>query len=275
MTVTTRLMETHDILLLLVPLMEKAPWVRKRHGQLEKFEDQDWRRVSDDDVSQLPKLHSQVWLSIYNLAMDGECRARYTLSSYRKENLLRLRRYMNEIVFDQIPILTNLLRQLEEMAITGTFTGETPSAPPFIVEVVAEIRETLMAYYEDRWVELAEKAKKGVFVKETMAEMQRLQDMITVPSFDEDYKCANCEELSTMRCSRCKKEWYCGRNCQVTHWDSHKAICDARQKSAENGDDATKVQTSEDMVLFCAKCFFFLLPSSFFLLSLFFLSSFN
>lgn len=229
LTVTSRLMETHDVLLLLVPLMEKAPWVRKRRDQIEKFEEQDWVRIADEDISELPKLHSQVWLAIYNLAMDGECRARYQLTSYRKENLLRLRRYMNEIVFDQIPPLSNLLRQLEEMAITGSFTGEQPCAPPFVVEVVAEIRETFLAHYDGRWEEIAETVKKDVFVKETEAEMRRLGDMITVPDIN-DFVCAKCEAPSTMRCSRCKKEWYCGRECQVAHWLDHKSICDLHVK---------------------------------------------
>jgi zinc finger MYND domain-containing protein 10 len=30
LTVTTRMLDTHDVLLTLVPLMEKAPWVRRR-----------------------------------------------------------------------------------------------------------------------------------------------------------------------------------------------------------------------------------------------------
>ncbi|CAK0891259.1 unnamed protein product [Prorocentrum cordatum] len=44
LAVTTRLLETHDVLLLLVPLMEKAPWVRKNrlNGRIQKFEEHEW-----------------------------------------------------------------------------------------------------------------------------------------------------------------------------------------------------------------------------------------
>eukprot|EP00397_Hematodinium_sp_SG-2012_P048327 GEMP01055321.1.p1 GENE.GEMP01055321.1~~GEMP01055321.1.p1 ORF type:complete len:497 (+),score=90.20 GEMP01055321.1:41-1492(+) len=249
LTVTSRLMETHDVLLLLVPLMEKAPWVRKRRDQIEKFEEQEWVKVADDDIAQLPKLHSQVWLSIYNLVMDGECRARYQLTSFRKDNLLRLRRYLNEIVFDQIPPLSNLLRQLEEMSITGNFTGEQPVVTPFVVEVVAEIRETMLAHYDGRWDEIVATVKKEVFVKETEAEMRRLGDMITMPDLDE-YICAKCDQLSSMRCSRCKKEWYCSRDCQVAHWPDHKIMCDLNVKADENSapQDAGGHRTSEDIM---------------------------
>lgn len=185
LAVTTRLLETHDVLLLLVPLMEKAPWVRKNriNGRIEKFEEHKWQVVEADDEGRLPKLHTQVWLSIYNLVMDAECRARYELTSFRRENLLRLRRYINEVVVDQLPPLTNLHRTLEEMSITGNFTGAAQSAAPspFVVELVAEAREALLRTYEDRWQEVADEQLKDVFVKETPDELKRLGHMISIP----------------------------------------------------------------------------------------------
>merc|ERR1719482_76874 len=186
LAVTTRLLETHDVLMLLVPLMEKAPWVRKNkiNGNIEKFEDHQWERVEADDEGRLPKLQTQVWLAIYNLVMDQECRTRYELTSIRRENLLRLRRYINEVVVDQLPPLTNLHRTLEEMSISGQFTGAdstSVTASPFVVELVAEARETLVRTYEGRWQEVADLQMKEVFVKETPEELKRLANMISIP----------------------------------------------------------------------------------------------
>jgi len=56
--------------------------------------------------------------------MDPQCRARYEIKSHRKENLLRLRRFLNEVIFDQLPPLTELLRTLEELAISGHLTQQ-------------------------------------------------------------------------------------------------------------------------------------------------------
>lgn len=185
LAVTTRLLETHDVLMLLVPLMEKAPWVRKNkiNGRIEKFEDHEWQPVEADDEGRLPKLHTQVWLAIYNLVMDGECRSRYELSSMRRENLLRLRRYINEVVVDQLPPLTNLHRTLEELSISGQFTGvaQAPAPSPFVVELVAEFREALLRTYEGRWREIADLQLRDVFVKETPDELKRLANMISIP----------------------------------------------------------------------------------------------
>jgi len=185
LAVTVRLLEAHDVLQLLVPLMEKAPWVRKNriNGRIEKFDEHKWEVVEADDEGRLPKLHCQVWLAIYNLVMDQECRSRYELTSFRKENLLRLRRYINEVVVDQLPPLTNLHRTLEEMSISGGFTGagNAPAPSPFVVELVAEAREMLARTYEGRWQEVADIQLRDVLVKETPDELRRLGDMISIP----------------------------------------------------------------------------------------------
>mmetsp|Transcript_20769 Transcript_20769/g.37819 ORF Transcript_20769/g.37819 Transcript_20769/m.37819 type:complete len:626 (-) Transcript_20769:21-1898(-) len=191
LAVTTRLLDTHDILMLLVPLMEKAPWVRvnKINGRIEKFEEHQWEKIPPDDEGRLPKLQTQVWLSIYNIVMDSECRARYEMTSIRRENLLRLRRFINEVVVDQLPPLTNLHRTLEELSISGQLTGvgNTPVATPFVVELVAEFRETLERTYDGRWAEVAEQQMQDVFIKETPEELKRLSNMISIPKelFDE------------------------------------------------------------------------------------------
>lgn len=39
-------------------------------------------------------------------------------------------------------------------------------------------------------------------------------------------RCVICGEVATKRCSRCRHEWYCRRQCQVEHWPRHKKACD-------------------------------------------------
>jgi len=85
---------------------------------------------------------------------------------------------------DQIPPLTNLHRTLEEMSISGRFTGAdagAPAASPFVVELVAEARERLVRTYEGRWQEVADHQLKEVLVKETPDELKRLGSMISIP----------------------------------------------------------------------------------------------
>ena len=49
--------------------------------------------------------------------MSQDSNRKYEITSFRKANLLRLRKYLNEVLLDQLPILTNLLRALEELSL--------------------------------------------------------------------------------------------------------------------------------------------------------------
>jgi len=46
--------------------------------------------------------------------------------------------------------------------------------------------------------------------------------------------CRNCgqvkEHSALMECSRCKSVQYCSKECQLTHWPSHKEVCDSRRR---------------------------------------------
>eukprot|EP00929_Paragymnodinium_shiwhaense_P121154 TRINITY_DN9329_c0_g2_i1.p1 TRINITY_DN9329_c0_g2~~TRINITY_DN9329_c0_g2_i1.p1 ORF type:complete len:719 (+),score=198.73 TRINITY_DN9329_c0_g2_i1:160-2316(+) len=48
--------------------------------------------------------------------------------------------------------------------------------------------------------------------------------------------CANCGKPSSTRCSKCRMEWYCGKDCQSKRWKEHKKECAelARRPPAES-----------------------------------------
>jgi len=238
LSATVRLLDTQDFLLTLVPLIEKAPWVRRNpKGQVQKFDKQEWVLVEEEEMGQLPDLQVQCFLAVHNLAMDPQCRNRYQMTSFRKDNLLRLRRFLNDVVFDQVPPLANLLRTLEELAISGQFTGVEEAHTPFIVELIAEIRETLLQTFEGRYEAISKEQIQRIFVKESQEELKGLVSMFTMPEELSNPTCAVCGEDAEDRCSRCHQEWYCGRQCQVKDWKRHKALCDvlceAEKKKSE------------------------------------------
>lgn len=37
--------------------------------------------------------------------------------------------------------------------------------------------------------------------------------------------CEVCKKPASSKCSKCKSSWYCGRECQVSAWKSHKQRC--------------------------------------------------
>lgn len=52
--------------------------------------------------------------------MDQECRRKYEFNEFRKSNVLRIKKFMNELLLDQIPILNSMLRPLEELRLMNT-----------------------------------------------------------------------------------------------------------------------------------------------------------
>ena len=66
----------------------------------------------------------------------------YEITSFRKDTLLRLRKFMNEVLIDQLPMLGDMHRALEEMSLKGN-TALTGSNA-FIVQAIPEMRTRIM-----------------------------------------------------------------------------------------------------------------------------------
>jgi hypothetical protein len=85
----------------LVPLLELKPWMRKtKKGEVEKFEDHRWVKVPPSEMNRMPKVEAQIWLTIYNMFLSQDTNRKYEVTSFRKANLLRLRKFLNEVTLD-------------------------------------------------------------------------------------------------------------------------------------------------------------------------------
>ena len=234
LAVVQQLIEQCDIFCVLVPLMETKPWVKDtKNGKL-IYENQQWLKLRDS--AKVPKVEAQIWLTVYNLFMNQDVRSKYELTSYRKNNLLRLRKFLNETVIDQIPVLGNLLRALEEMSIMNE--GSTSKISAFLIQQMPELANNICV--NRNWQEIAEHQRKNYLV-ETEESRKRMMDLLMTGLDDmlEDPTCANCGVPATNRCSKCHSEWYCSRKCQVEAWKKHKQIC------AVLAEQVTKKQPSE------------------------------
>lgn len=96
-----QLMDTTDIPLVLVPLLDFRPWLRTNSkGIQEKFEDNKWAEIKPHEKGKITKLEGQIWLTIYNMFMTQASNQKYELTTFRKANLMRLKKYMNEVLLD-------------------------------------------------------------------------------------------------------------------------------------------------------------------------------
>ena len=78
----------------------------------------------------------QVWLMLNNLLVDPKARAKYDMDDYRKEAVLRVRRYMNDILLDQLPLLKDLQRVLDELTMGVSSQQDESQTTRLIIEQV-------------------------------------------------------------------------------------------------------------------------------------------
>ena len=82
-------------------------------------------------------------------------------------------------------------------------------------------------------------------MKEDIDKVMKLYSSDVFEQFLEEAKCAECGKPATNRCSRCKNQWYCSRDCQLRQWKGHKAMCDLFFKNRE--EDSKRAEEAKQM----------------------------
>eukprot|EP00474_Spongospora_subterranea_P004847 CRZ05305.1 hypothetical protein [Spongospora subterranea] len=218
----TRMLNRQDILLSLVTVLDSGVFNRREEGKVEKFSDQEWRPVQGNDQFKLTRLEGNIWIAIYNFTMSPTCRQKFELDEYRLETLLKLKRFFNEILIDQLPMLEGVWRTVEQLSIAGLPNNSWKSSGLLIEQVADIYASTLGLNYSDIAVQLFEKFFKPEHIK---SELSQMADFFDEESYSTINKCMNCSRDADKRCSICKKVWYCSRQCQVDAWPNHKTDC--------------------------------------------------
>mmetsp|Transcript_18928 Transcript_18928/g.26049 ORF Transcript_18928/g.26049 Transcript_18928/m.26049 type:complete len:507 (-) Transcript_18928:218-1738(-) len=63
-----------------------------------------------------------------------------------------------------------------------------------------------------------------------MIENEDEDNQVREVAMDTVQRCPCCFQNGTQYCSRCMKQWYCSRKCQVLHWEKHKMVCNNARK---------------------------------------------
>ena len=56
--------------------------------------------MPESEQNRITKVEAQIWLTIYNMFLSQDTNRKYEVTSFRKQNLLRLRKYLNEMLLD-------------------------------------------------------------------------------------------------------------------------------------------------------------------------------
>ncbi|CAI9723186.1 Hypothetical predicted protein [Octopus vulgaris] len=236
LSILTRILNTHDLPILLVELLENPPWTQEIKGKTYKYYDCKWHEMkSTEDNLKLTKTEGQVWIALFNVIMKSSCQKKYEMTSYRKSILMKLRSHLTELLLDQMPALVEMRRYLEYLG-----HMETPAVKnELILEQIPQIRETILQKNKGKWKKLARKQSQTYFNPSEefiRGQAKRWAETYNLDVLDElipePPKCAVCGEKASKR------------ECQVSHWPKHKAVCDLiyEEKSDTNTNKNTKNQ---------------------------------
>ncbi|KAI8828820.1 hypothetical protein BJ741DRAFT_625233 [Chytriomyces cf. hyalinus JEL632] len=237
--VLTRILNVNEMICTCVFLIENAPWIQKSglKKKYSRFEAGAWKDVEDEEMQRLGKVEAQVWLALYNLLLDAECRRKLIYTDHNKAVILRLRSYVEPILVDQLPMLAQVQRHLDELLIMDVPTSIEKKA--LLIEQVPALSSEIMSKcnvprLSARFTALIQDETNGAEGMSSMAlakSMAAMYDLDNLDSLLEDPKCGKCGRLAENRCSKCKSEWYCNRQCQVQSWQKHKSICALMEES--------------------------------------------
>ncbi|XP_069001464.1 zinc finger MYND domain-containing protein 10 [Embiotoca jacksoni] len=227
-SVISRMLCTHNMPCVLVQLIDCCPWSRCREGEVQKFINGKWQKIPVEDHLKMTKLDGQVWLSLYNLLLKEDCQRKYDFNSFNKNQLLKLRGFLTDVLIDQLPNLVELQRFLAHLSVTDP----APPKKELILEQIPEMWNHIVGENSGKWKAIAKYQVKETFNPSESDLRQQARRLAQTYNLDvmesllpEKPKCGSCGIEATKRCSRCQGEWYCHRECQVKHWPKHKKAC--------------------------------------------------
>nr|XP_013799913.1 PREDICTED: zinc finger MYND domain-containing protein 10 [Apteryx mantelli mantelli]XP_013799914.1 PREDICTED: zinc finger MYND domain-containing protein 10 [Apteryx mantelli mantelli] len=264
----TRMLNTHNLPCLLVELVEHCPWSCREAGKLKKFENGAWHVVPPEDQVKMTKLDGQVWLALYNLLLSPECRRKYHFDGFNKSQLLKLRAFLTDVLLDQLPNLVEMQRFLSQLLklrafLTDVLLDQLPNlvemqrflsqlavtepAPPkkdLVLEQVPVVWDHILKKNAGKWEAIAKHQVKRMFSpteEELKFQARRWAQTYSLDMMEalipDKPRCRVCGSEAAKRCSRCRNEWYCTRECQVQHWQKHKTACNLVAEAPKQADD--------------------------------------
>jgi len=188
----TRILDTHDFLVMMVPLINEPPWTRRRVISdknddqkiiWEKYIDNNWEKVESENLLRLTKCEAQCWLAIFHLTCSKICRSQYGLNSFRKEQLLQLRKYLNNLMLDQLPVLSEVRRYMDELALMSVPENSTGHGSALLMQQVSLIRDSIIR--GEDWDDVAKIQYETIFSKITDSKDEILKNIADIYSLDE------------------------------------------------------------------------------------------
>lgn len=140
MAVMNNILIKNDLLTGFSDLLLLQPWIRRGPSIQQKYQNSEFVAVEGDEGLRVCTPEAHAWFIVHYLLCDRECRTKYLYTQHKKERILRLRRFLNETLVDQIPALQSVQRALEELSFLEPPSGtEEKFRSTLVIEQVPRI----------------------------------------------------------------------------------------------------------------------------------------
>ena len=132
----------------------------------EKYIEGNWTEIQPDELLRVTKCEAQPWLLLFHLLCTPSCREAYSLNTFRKEQISRLRKFLNNVVVDQIPVLADVMRYMDELSIMDVpETASTGHGTALLMQQVDSLREDITSSRVSDWDVVAREQFDTIFSK--------------------------------------------------------------------------------------------------------------
>lgn len=159
MAAANALLQKNDLPVGLSDVLLLQPWTRRSATETFKYISGTFAPVAGDDVLRVCVPEAHTWFCMHKLLCDPECRRRYAYTQHKKESILRVRRFLNDTLVDQIPALESVQRALEELSFLQPPSGtEEKFKSTLIIEQVPRLLSSIAVPGND-WGSQVQRAK--------------------------------------------------------------------------------------------------------------------
>ncbi|KAL9642555.1 hypothetical protein ABK040_011121 [Willaertia magna] len=173
--IVNRILDKHDMIVTLVYIIDESPYKKKEKSGFKKYDGSKWCTVPYDEYLRVSQHEVQAWLAINNLIVDPETRNKYEYNSFRKETVSRLKKHLNDVLIDQVPVLVDLLKAVETLQVMNP---PVVSKSFLIVEQVPEFRDKLLN--ETNFEEVAVTSMKLICEEDEEARREQIQSVAKI-----------------------------------------------------------------------------------------------
>lgn len=175
----------------LAMLIDNRPWLRRGVESMEKFKGKEWQPVKGADMMVVCEGEAHCWFMMHTWLTLKVCRDKYSFNSFRKEQLLRARKFLNEVLVDQMPPLIEVQRALDELSfLTPPHATEEKFRSGLVIEPVPRLMHSIEK--GTAWKSVVEEHRRRLTDRETVMEQSRemaalFDQMVSnMPQIEED-----------------------------------------------------------------------------------------